>query len=961
MDWKKNFLTAALVGGAAAGAAYVYNQVKSKQAPHGSKDSFVVESYLRTDTDTSAPDCLSEDEARYRSQNLSNVRYELILSLRPGSEYDGDCTIHFTHRHPSKGIFLDFTGKTIRLLRVNGREVKPGRQGRSRTKSMEQFSHEEVEVATDWHGHRIYLSGDLLRPINQVRVAYTNDYDHNGEGFHQFKDPEDGEEYYYTNFEPFDAHKLFPCFDQPDLKAPLWLIVHAPEDWVVIANGPVADRYAAGTGDESLKTFGLPRFGRDPETGRAYGNQIWEFETTPPISSYIYALAAGPYHHVHTSHNNIPLGLYCRKSFARYLDAEELLLTTKQGLDFFQDFFAYPYPFAKYDQLFVPEFNSGAMENPGCVTFHESYLFRETPTDNDRVNRADTILHEMAHMWFGNLVTMVWWDGLWLNESFATYAAALAIDKATRFETSWQQFHLGMKCWAYKADWYSSTHPIAGTVTDTDATFTNFDGITYGKGASVLKQLVSVIGLDAFRDGMRLYFRRYEWSNTTIHEFVQCLEEGAQRPLQDWVHSWLSTAGLNTIKPIWSGSNHTIESFSIQQTAPLESPTLRAHHVEIGLFYAGTKNSQPFTIKVVPVDVVGALTAVPSLVGQPMPLAVFVNYNDHAYVKSELDSDSITFFKYNLEKLADPLTRQLIYRAFYDMVVEHDLSCIDFLEIVRNKVCTETNLGIVKMVMGYVARCLASLVPDDRLLEQAGACFDMAWQALYAAKDHELQICWAHALIDSAYDSRRVETLLKLMDHGTNIPGFEIDQAMRWSILGRYIPITTGASQTADKRQRLEAEKVRDPSDRGQREYETANAAFPDLQLKSELFDRFLTDTTCSLAVISSAMGGFNYRIQAELLRPFADRFFAEVERVFETRDRQFASEFWNSLFPRYRADDEIIRQTTELLNRLKPESFILKRKVIEGLDDLRMFKGCRDFAKRLVENSLNMSHATFV
>ena len=355
------------------------------------------------------------------------------------------------------------------------------------------------------------LAADALDAHNAVRVVYEHDYDHTGDGLHQFIDPEDGSEYLYTNLEPYSAHRLFPCFDQPDLKATYALTVDAPAEWELVANSEEAEREQLGDG-------WLRR----------------RFATTEPFSSYLFALIAGPYHVVRDEHRGVPLGFFCRRSLVEHLDEDELFEVTKQGLDFYADFFDYAYPFGKYDQIFVPEFNAGAMENVGAVTHSERMVFRDPPTENQRLGRAEVLLHEMAHMWFGNLVTMRWWNDLWLNESFATYMAYLSMVEATRFSSAWQAFNSGMKAWAYRQDQLVTTHPIAGQVRDTDETFLNFDGITYGKGASVLKQLVAAVGVDGFREGMRVYFRRHAFGNTTLAEFLDAIGEGAGRDLHGW-------------------------------------------------------------------------------------------------------------------------------------------------------------------------------------------------------------------------------------------------------------------------------------------------------------------------------------------------------------------------------------------------------------------------------------------
>ncbi len=369
-------------------------------------------------------------------------------------------------------------------------------------------------------GSRLELPG--LAEANELVVDAVCAYSRTGEGLHRFVDPVDGEVYLYTQFETYDAHRMYACFDQPDLKANFTLQVTAPSHWTCVSNG-VSSR------------------------GPAVGH--WQFETTPRISTYITALIAGPYHAVYDEHDGIDLGLYCRASLAEFLDPDELFTVTKQGFDFFHRVFDYPYPFGKYDQLFVPEFNAGAMENAGAVTFLEDYVFRSKVTDARRERRAETILHEMAHMWFGDLVTMRWWDDLWLNESFATYASVLAQVSATRWKNAWTTFATTEKAWAARQDQLPSTHPIVADAVDMEAVKTNFDGITYAKGASVLKQLVAWVGQNEFLAGLRRYFRRYEYDNTSLRDLLDELEDASGRQLNGWAKEWLETTGVNTLRP----------------------------------------------------------------------------------------------------------------------------------------------------------------------------------------------------------------------------------------------------------------------------------------------------------------------------------------------------------------------------------------------------------------------------
>ena len=449
--------------------------------------------------------------------------------------------------HPARPRFINLTAPAVREITLNDAPV-----------SLDAFD-----------GDRITLTG--LAADNVLRVVADCAYSRSGEGLHRFTDPADGRVYLYSDLETFDAHRIYACFDQPDMKASYELAVTAPADWLVVSN----------MAPESTMPASTHPGGSVPDGGALR----WRFPPTPVMPTYITAVAAGPYHVVRDEHDGIPLGVYCRQSLAAYLDADEILEVTRQGFDFYHSSFGIKYPFGKYDQLFVPEFKEGAMENAGCVTFVEAYIFRSRVTDFAREARAETILHEMAHMWFGNLVTMRWWDDLWLNESFATWAGTLAQAEATRWTSAWTTFAQLYKAWAYRQDQLPSTHPIAADIPDIDAVEVNFDGITYAKGASVLKQLVAYVGRENFLDGVRKYFAAHAWGNATLADLLAALEETSGRDLAAWSAEWLQTAGVNTLRPSYSlDADGRFTEFAVEQEAPATHPVLRSHRIAIGLY-----------------------------------------------------------------------------------------------------------------------------------------------------------------------------------------------------------------------------------------------------------------------------------------------------------------------------------------------------------------------------------------
>ncbi|HEX6920724.1 MAG TPA: aminopeptidase N, partial [Actinomycetes bacterium] len=520
---------------------------------------------------------LTRDEAQARARVLSVDGYDVELDLSEGEATFGSTTVvRFRCNEPGTSTFIDLVAPELHEVELNGRTLDPGQV---------------------FDGTRIVL--DDLAEENTLRVVADCRYMHTGEGLHRFVDPVDKSVYLYTQFEVADSRRMYAVFEQPDLKGTFTFTVTAPADWHVVSNSPTPEPEPAGPGVAT-----------------------WRFATTARMSSYITALVAGPYHRVDGEYRNgdrvVPLGVYCRASLAEHLDADVILEETKQGFEFFERVFDYPYPFEKYDQLFVPEFNSGAMENAGCVTHNEDYVFRSRVPEVAYERRAVTILHELAHMWFGDLVTMTWWNDLWLNESFAEYASTLAAAEATRWTSAWTTFANTDKTWAYRQDQLPSTHPIAAEINDLEDVEVNFDGITYAKGASVLKLLAAWVGREQFLEGIRAYFRAFAWGNTTLADLLGKLEETSGRDLKAWSAEWLETAGVNTLRPVFAtGEDGRFTSFTVEQTAPEAWPTLRSHRLAVGL-YTRTDRGLARQHRV-ELDVTGAGTEVPELVGVEQP------------------------------------------------------------------------------------------------------------------------------------------------------------------------------------------------------------------------------------------------------------------------------------------------------------------------------------------------------
>ena len=848
---------------------------------------------LQPDAPAPVRDVLTREEAADRAARVGRIAYEVALELSADrTTYRGDAVLAFPVRG-SADLFLDFRGGAIERLEVNGTTVeRPERPG-----------------------SRIVLPGGLLEPETRVRVVYENEYDRNGDGFHRFVDPVDGEVYVYSNFEPFEAHRLFPCFDQPDLKGTHAFRVTVPAAWAVISNNPV-----------------------ERVDDASDGRRTHRFATTPPISTYLAAVVAGPYVGVHGEHRGIPLGAWSRRSIARFVDADELFEITAQGMDFYANLFARPFPFAKYDQVFVPEFNAGAMENAGAVTFTEQHVFREPPTETQRLSRAETILHELAHMWFGDLVTMRWWDDLWLNESFATYASYLALSEATRFEGAWRAFHADLKRWGYQADERSTTHPISGIVVDTDATFYNFDGITYGKGASVLKQLVAWVGRDAFAAGLRIYFERHAWGNASLADFLAALSEGSGRDLGDWARRWVETASLNTLAVRWTAPGGTIDRLELTQDAPDSHPTLRPHALEIALV-RGTPDGRT-AVDVVAAQIDGAETWVPAATGLAAPSLVFPNHGDHAYAKVHLDAASRQALPRLLPRLEDPLLRQLLWGSLWQMVRDGQHPSTTYLDLVLEVLPRETDDEIVSAALDAARGAITRYVPEARRVAVARTFVESALAAIEGLPPGDLRRLWLRAAIGSVAHPDDAALLSGLLDGTLQLPDVAVDQEMRWGIV-----TAASAFGLPEANRRIEDELARDRTDRGERFALSASVAAPDAAAKAAAWSRIHGEGYGSLHRTRAAMAGFNHAHQADLLAPYVDAFFAALPGVAESHEHAFTSAYVTRLFPSYRVEMGIAERARVLAADEGDRLPSLRRLLLEAADDLERAVACRAVA----------------
>ncbi|HEV2890416.1 MAG TPA: aminopeptidase N [Frankiaceae bacterium] len=824
---------------------------------------------------------LTRDEARARAAIIRDASYDVELDLTSSEvTFTSTTTARFGCTEPGAETFVDLIAPSVQSITLNGAAVDP---------------------ATAFDGDRIHLTG--LAAENELVVVADCAYMHTGVGLHRFVDPVDKQVYLYTQFETFDAHRVYACFDQPDVKARFTLSCLAPANWVVVSN--------MATTEEPDRTEG----------------GWWRFGTSPLMSPYITAIVAGPYHSVTDEHKGIPLGIYCRESLAEFLDPDEIFTLTKQGFDWFQENFDYPYPFGKYDQLFVPEFNAGAMENAGAVTFLEDYVFRSKVTDAARERRAETILHEMAHMWFGDLVTMRWWDDLWLNESFATYASVLCQVSATRFTGGWTTFANVEKTWAYKQDQMPSTHPVVADIVDIEAVEVNFDGITYAKGASVLKQLVAWVGQDRFLGALRSYFKKHEYGNTELKDLLAELETSSGRDLSSWSKEWLETAGVNTLRAVFETDDAgAFTSFAVHQEAPPDWPTLRSHRIAIGLY--STVDGRLERTDRVELDVVGSVTEVPELVGRAQPDLVLVNDDDLSYCKIRLDARSLETLTSSLGTLSESLPRTLCWAAAWDMTRDAELPARDYLRLVLRNIGTETEVGVVQTLIAQSTGAIVNF--GDPANREAG--YDLlasaAWEHMHSAEAGSgHQLAWTRAFASSAR-GEHVDKVLGLLNGTVEVPGLVVDTELRWHLVRNL------AARGAIGEDVIAAEAERDPTAAGARHAVAARAARPTAEAKAEAWASIMDDPKLPNAMLSATMGGFQQADQAELLAPYAQRYFDAIERIWDERTNETAINIITSMFPSVLIDQRTVDATNEYLRTGKPVPAI-RRLLVEGRDGL--------------------------
>ena len=804
---------------------------------------------------------LTRLEAAKRSATVHTRSYDVVLDLTRGETlFRSTTTVRFTAT-PGASTFIDLIAPTVRSITLNGRALDP------------------TEVYED---SRIALMD--LTTDNELIVDADCAYMHTGEGLHRFTDPADGETYLYSQFEVPDSRRVFAVFEQPDLKASFTFTVTTPASWTVLSNSPTPEptRTRASDGSGEARTFA--------------------FAPTEPMSSYVTAIVAGPYvgttdEYVASDGRSVPLGVYCRKSVVEYMDSEEILDLTKRGFAYYEELFATPYAFTKYDQIFVPEFNAGAMENAGCVTHRDDYIFRSRPVEARVERRAVTILHELAHMWFGDMVTMTWWNDLWLNESFAEFTSTLATAEITRWNQAWTTFQTLEKGWAYNQDQLSSTHPVAAEINDLHDVEVNFDGITYAKGASVLAALVGYVGRDNFFAGIQRYLAAHAYANAELSDLLRELEAVSGRDLGAWTRLWLQEAGVTTLRTqVTANADGIITQAAIRQEIPADSPaSLRPHRVAIGSYSLTGQGAEARLERTgrIELDVDGELTPVPELVGTRRADILVLNDDDLTYAKVRLDEDSLARGLAHIEAFTESLPRSIVLASAWDMVRDGELAASHFLKAALRALSVEEHSSVIQGLLGRITTCLSGFLPPavrrdlapgtaDRLLELA--------QAATAGSDKQLQL--VRALSAHAVTDEQLDAITGLLEGTTALDGLDVDQDLRWDLLTGLV----AAGRFGEEQ--IRTEEDRDRTTTGRERAAEARAAVPTPEAKQTTWRALVDDTSMPNETQVRVLRGLaNVERHPELLEPFVAEYVDVIDSVWSSRTFHMAENLLTGLW----------------------------------------------------------------
>ena len=826
---------------------------------------------------------LTRIEAQERKAIVDVAHYDVTLDLTTGDETFLSATTVTFEAAAGASTFIDAFTRTVRSVTLNGTAL---------------------DASTVSDGVRIQL--DNLAENNVLTVVADAEYTNTGEGLHRFVDPVDGEVYLYTQFEVPDSRRVFAVFEQPDLKATFSFTVTAPSAWAVVSNSPTPTPVVQGE------------------------SATWKFAPTPILSSYVTALIAGPYRSVHnelTSRDGrtIPLGIYVRASLAQYLDSDYIFEKTRHGFAYYEEKFDFAYPFEKYDQLFVPEFNAGAMENAGAITFTETYVFRSKVTDAIKERRVVTILHELAHMWFGDLVTMRWWNDLWLNESFAEWASTISTAEATEWTEAWTTFQAMEKSWAYRQDQLPSTHPVVATINDLEDVQVNFDGITYAKGGSVIKQLVAWVGRDAFFSGVAAYLKKHAWGNAELSDLLVELEATSGRDLTRWAELWLETAGVNTLRPaIETDADGTITSFAVLQSAPEDYPTIRPHRLGIGFY--DLVNRALVRVHRVEIDIDGTSTAVPELVGLAKPALVLVNDDDLAYAKIRLDPESLAVAIERLSAIENPLARSLVWGAAWDATRDAELKASDYVRLVLSNIAAETESTTIRTTLAQLGTTIRFYANPAHRTDAIAGVGDTLWALAQSAKaGSDAQFQFVKYFANLASTPAHAAALQGLLDGSIALDDLVIDIDLGWELLEGLV-LNGAAGQTE-----IDAALAKDNTANGQQSAARASATIPTQAGKQAAFDSLVTHDDLPNAIVRNVTLGFQHANDVSVLEPFVPQYFSMLGEIWKNRSYKIAEYIVVGLYPASLAS-ESLRDATQAWLDANQEVPALRRLVTENL-----------------------------
>ncbi|MBA2404706.1 MAG: aminopeptidase N [Bdellovibrionales bacterium] len=830
-------------------------------------------------------DDLTQALAAQRKSQIKNISYLLHFDLqKKEDEYKGRSILTIDLNRTDLPLSLDFVNNKILSLKVNGQELKkyPSRKG-----SLE-------------------IPAKHLKSKSEIEISYTGAYSKNSGGFLKSTDPEDGSEYVYTDFEPYSAHSLFPSFDQPDLKATFKVSVNAPKDWKVIQNELI----------DSTKTDG--------------DFTLTTFKTTPLISTYLFFLGAGPFVEWTEMAGDIPMYLYARKTLEKYVDVQAIFKTTRIGLKFFTEYFNTPYPFSKYGQLFIPEFAWGGMENPGAVTLNEKNIFRGPVAISTYEKRDNLILHEMAHMWFGDLVTMEWWNDLWLNESFATYLASIAQDRALNSKGTWLSF-FGSKTWGYWQDQLVTTHPIETDVPDVRTAKGNFDGITYAKGAAALKQLHFFVGEKGFKEGLQNYFKTFAFKNTQRKDFINAIAVASKTDLTDWTQKWLQTAGPNQVTTEFTCEAGKIKNFAVVQT-PSTSNTLSPHRTKLGLFAASeSKLKELQTVDVVYSE---AVTPVTEVIGDQCPDFILPNVGDQDYALFTLDPVSLTKTKLAITTIPDPLSRMMVWSILSEMVRNQKLKARDYIEMAMTGLEVEENDFLLGNLLGRhsTLRNQYFLYLNNAERAELAEKFEATLFArvLTAKPESSLQMNFFDFYVSIVQSPKGVSSLGEFLLTSNQPKGITLDQDRRWSILN------TMAANGAEVSQNLIGEELkRDPSTMGKRMAYGARAAYPDLKSKQAYWKEFFGMEKLPFSNFKEAASRFHGPNHEKLSQSFAQDFFKKVLTTDWKKHDDDVEIYFEQVFPSQLCNQDILKLSQSAFKKARNLTSLARRSWSEAQDEL--------------------------